>query len=126
MHVDLCIALVSTEEPPYPSNVARTSVVHLKEHGKFPGCVGSYTFSVETADGQNNIIPETAHVPDASTTAAAIVVNTATAAAGKKRKAPSKDQTTTAPTKAKAKSSKKKKEETAKPDDKVFTLFSLL
>eukprot|EP00984_Skeletonema_dohrnii_P013646 scaffold5664_cov94-Skeletonema_dohrnii-CCMP3373.AAC.2 len=105
MHVDLCIALVSTEEPPYPSDVARTSVVHLKEHGKFPGCVGSYTFSVEAADGQNNILPETVHEPGASTAAAAIVVTTATAAAGKKRKAPSKDQkTTTAPTKAKAKS----------------------
>ena len=113
--VNLCIALVSAEEPPYPSNVARTSVVHLKEHGKFPGCVD--TFSVEAADGQNNILPETAHVPGASSAAAAIVVTTATATAGKKRKAPSKDQTTTAPAKAKTKSSKKKKEETAKPDE---------
>eukprot|EP00984_Skeletonema_dohrnii_P024781 scaffold13913_cov84-Skeletonema_dohrnii-CCMP3373.AAC.6 len=83
--VNLCISLVSAEEPPYPSNVARTSVVHLKEHGKFPGCVD--TFSVEAADGQNNILPETAHVVEASTAAAAIVVTTATAAAGKKRKA---------------------------------------
>jgi len=116
VHVDLCIALVSTEEPPLSYDERRMSVLYLEEHRRFPGCVD--TFNIVGADGQNNILPGNARMPDASSAAAAIFVTAAntTAAAGKKRKAPSKDQTTAALPKTKTKSSKKKKEDTAKSD----------
>eukprot|EP00984_Skeletonema_dohrnii_P038734 scaffold42313_cov111-Skeletonema_dohrnii-CCMP3373.AAC.1 len=114
VHVDLCIALVSTEEPPLSYDERRMSVLYLEEHRRFPGCVD--TFNIVGADGQNNILPGTARMPDASSAAAAIFVTTATAAAGKKRKAPSKDQTAAFP-KTTTKTSKEKKEEAAKSDD---------
>mmetsp|Transcript_25089 Transcript_25089/g.50176 ORF Transcript_25089/g.50176 Transcript_25089/m.50176 type:complete len:740 (-) Transcript_25089:732-2951(-) len=116
VHVDLCIALVSTEEPPLSYDERRMSVLYLEEHRRFPGCVD--TFNIVGADGQNNILPGTARMPDASSAAAAIIVTAAntTAAAGKKRKAPSKDQTAAFPN-TKAKTSKEKKEEAAKSDD---------
>eukprot|EP00985_Skeletonema_marinoi_P010661 scaffold4995_cov80-Skeletonema_marinoi.AAC.1 len=88
--VDLCISLVSTEEISFPSNIARTSVVYLKEHKYFPGCVDSY--SVEAVDGQNNILP-IAHMPEAPSITAPIImtdVSLAVAAAvGQKRNATS-------------------------------------
>ncbi|KAK1743086.1 SET domain-containing protein [Skeletonema marinoi] len=88
--VDLCISLVSTEEISFPSNVARTSVVHLKEHKYFPGCVDSY--SVEAVDGQNNILP-IAHMLEAPSITAPIIMTDVSlvvaAAVGEKRNAAS-------------------------------------
>ena len=44
VHVDLCIALVSTEEPPLSYDERRMSVLYLEEHRRFPGCVDTFTF----------------------------------------------------------------------------------
>lgn len=93
INVDLCITpAVSSTEISFPSNIARRSVVYLKEHDEFLGCVDSFRI-VAADDGLNNILPP-AHVslmgaPSAAATSVmSDVSHHATMVEGRKRKAP--------------------------------------
>jgi len=63
--VDLCISLVASAQNNNHDEYHILSVLYLKEHAHFPGCVD--TFSVVEPDERNTILPVTAHVmPEAS------------------------------------------------------------
>jgi hypothetical protein len=130
--VDLCISVVSahpsddfldptTQQPPFPSNIARTSLVYLTENKRVPGWVDS--FSIVAADGVNNLLPGNARMPPDAPSAAAeiaaaeIAVATAETTATNRRKRKAAPQIETAPAQKKSKVSKKKKEDTPKTDD---------
>ena len=104
-HVDLCISVASSAEPPFPYNEDRMSVLYLKEHALYAGCVD--TFEIMSAeDGYHDLLPTVTRVPQVSSPAAAISADTPVATR-KKRQAPS---TASSLEESKAKISKKREE----------------
>ena len=101
LHVDLCFSVASSAEPPFPYNEDQMSVLYLKEHAIYTGCVDKFEI-MAVEDGNHNLLPTATRVSQASSAAAATSTT-----AGKKQS--NKEQT--APTKAKAKSSTKRKRE---------------
>ena len=117
VNLDLCISVASSSaEPPFPYEKDRMSVLYLKEHESFSGCVDRY--EIMAADGYHDLLPKATCVPQVSCVDAAISADTPVAA-GKKRKTPS----TAAPVESKAQRSDKEEEGTCKSDDNDYEIM---
>ncbi len=106
LHVDLCFSVASSAEPPFPYNEDRMSVLYLKEHAVYAGCVDTYEI-MAAEDGFHDLLPTVTRVPQEVSSAAAAISADTPIATGKKRQAPS---TASSLEESQAKISKKREE----------------